>query len=72
MRFPLAAVLAFVATSAFAAADPRTVPTKLEPAWQAKTRALFKQAIEIPSVHNRGASRSSNERKQHRERKTHV
>ena len=27
---------------------------KLRRAWQAKTRALFKQAIEIPSVHNRG------------------
>ena len=24
------------------------------PAWQAKTRELFKQAIEIPRVHNRG------------------
>ena len=32
-----------------AAPDPRTVPTKLDPAWQAKTRALFKQAIEIPT-----------------------
>lgn len=40
--------------AALAATDPRTVPTQLAPAWQAKTRALFKQAIEIPSVHNRG------------------
>jgi len=40
--------------SAMAAPDPRTVPTKLDPAWQAKSRALFKQAIEIPTVHNRG------------------
>ena len=41
-------------TATLAATDPRTVPTKLDPAWQAKTRAVFKQAIEIPSVHNRG------------------
>jgi acetylornithine deacetylase/succinyl-diaminopimelate desuccinylase-like protein len=43
-----------VSTGALAATDPRTVPTQLPPAWQAKTRAVFKQAIEIPSVHNRG------------------
>ncbi len=49
--FLLAAALS---TSAMAATDPRTIPTKLEPAWQAKTRELFKQVIEIPSVHNRG------------------
>jgi acetylornithine deacetylase/succinyl-diaminopimelate desuccinylase-like protein len=55
MNKRLAAILlAFTATSAAAAVDPRTVPTQLPPAWQAKTRALFKQAIEIPSVHNRG------------------
>jgi acetylornithine deacetylase/succinyl-diaminopimelate desuccinylase-like protein len=41
-------------SAAFAATDPRTLPTKLPPAWQVKTRAVFKQAIEIPSVHNRG------------------
>jgi acetylornithine deacetylase/succinyl-diaminopimelate desuccinylase-like protein len=54
MRLSLALLLAFTATTAIAATDPRTVPTKLEPAWQAKTRDLFKQAIEIPTVHNRG------------------
>ena len=54
MRLSLALMLAFTATAAIAATDPRTLPTKLEPAWQAKTRALFKQAIEIPTVHNRG------------------
>jgi acetylornithine deacetylase/succinyl-diaminopimelate desuccinylase-like protein len=48
------AVIAALAGAATAATDPRTVPTKLEPAWQAKTRDVFKQAIEIPSVHNRG------------------
>ena len=54
MRRLAAIALALCSTAAFAATDPRTVPTKLAPAWQAKTRELFKQAIEIPSVHNRG------------------
>jgi len=49
-----AALLACLSTAAMAATDPRTVPTKLDPAWQAKTRAVFKQAIEIPSVQGRG------------------
>lgn len=51
-RFTL--VLALLSTAAVAATDPRTLPTKLDPAWQAKVRDVFKQAIEIPSVHNRG------------------
>jgi acetylornithine deacetylase/succinyl-diaminopimelate desuccinylase-like protein len=52
-RFAL--LLACLSASVSAAAtDPRIVPTKLEPAWQAKTRELFKQAIEIPTVHHRG------------------
>jgi len=54
MRRLAAFVLALCSTAALAATDPRTLPTKLEPAWQAKTRDVFKQAIEIPSVHNRG------------------
>src|SRR3954453_3927197 len=54
MRVALGLLLAFTATAAVAAVDPRTVPTQLSPEWQAKTRAVFKQAIEIPSVHNRG------------------
>ena len=45
---------AFTASAAVAATDPRTVPTQLPPAWQSKTRDVFKQAIEIPSVHHRG------------------
>jgi acetylornithine deacetylase/succinyl-diaminopimelate desuccinylase-like protein len=53
-RFLAFALIAALAGTANAAVDPRTVPTKLPPAWQAKTRELFKQAIEIPSVHNRG------------------
>jgi acetylornithine deacetylase/succinyl-diaminopimelate desuccinylase-like protein len=54
MRIFTVILCALSATAAVAATDPRTVPTKLDPAWQAKTRALFKQAIEIPTVHNRG------------------
>ena len=54
MRLALGLLLACAAATAVAATDPRTVPTQLPPAWQAKTRAVFKQAIEIPSVHNRG------------------
>jgi acetylornithine deacetylase/succinyl-diaminopimelate desuccinylase-like protein len=52
-RFALV-MLALSSTAAVAATDPRTIPTQLPPAWQAKTREVFKQAIEIPSVHNRG------------------
>ena len=55
MKRVLGFLLAATASSAaLAATDPRTVPTQLPPAWQAKTRAVFKQAIEIPSVHHRG------------------
>ena len=54
MRLLAALLAAVISTTATGAVDPRTVPTQLPPAWQAKTRELFKQAIEIPSVHNRG------------------
>jgi acetylornithine deacetylase/succinyl-diaminopimelate desuccinylase-like protein len=54
MRRFVAIALALCSTAAAAAVDPRTVPTQLPQPWQVKTRALFKQAIEIPSVHNRG------------------
>src|SRR5215510_4348236 len=54
MRLISALLLAALSTSAIAATDPRTVPTKLDPAWQTKTRDLLKQVIEIPTVHNRG------------------
>src|SRR5438067_10359764 len=54
MRISAAIILALLSTAALAATDPRTLPTKLPAPWQAKTRAVFKQAIEIPSVHNRG------------------
>ena len=54
MRRTVALLLGLISTAATAANDPRTVPTKLDPAWQARTREVFKQAIEIPSVHHRG------------------
>ncbi len=54
MRIALGLLFAFTATSAVAAVDPRTVATQLPAAWQAKTRELFKEVIEVPSVHNRG------------------
>ncbi|MEO6256808.1 MAG: M20/M25/M40 family metallo-hydrolase, partial [Sphingomicrobium sp.] len=50
----IALLIACLSTSALAAPNPITMPSKLAPEWQAKTRALFKAAIEIPSVHNRG------------------
>ena len=54
MRRIAAIALALCSTAALSATDPRTLPTKLPQAWQVKTRDVFKQAIEIPSVHNRG------------------
>ena len=54
MRIMLGLLLAFTAAAAVAATDPRTVPSQLPKAWQAKTREVFKQAIEIPTVHHRG------------------
>jgi acetylornithine deacetylase/succinyl-diaminopimelate desuccinylase-like protein len=50
----LGLALAASAMGAVAAPDPRTIPSQLPPAWQTKTRELFKQAIEIPTVHHRG------------------
>src|SRR6476659_2643291 len=55
MKRGLALILTAARSSAaIGATDPRTVPTKLDPAWQAKTRPVFKQASESPTVHNRG------------------
>ena len=50
----LALLLACLSTSAIAAPNPVTQPTKLPPAWQSKTRAFFESAIEIPTVQGRG------------------
>jgi hypothetical protein len=41
MRIALGILLAFTATTAVAATDPRTLPTKLSPEWQAKSREVF-------------------------------
>jgi len=49
----LAFLLALSSSTALAATDPTTGATQLERAWQEKTRALFKEVIEIPSVVNR-------------------
>jgi len=53
-HFIAVALTAALSSAAVAATDPRTLPTKLSPEWQAKTRDVFKQAIEIPTVQNRG------------------
>ena len=53
MRFLALALILSSATAAFAA-NPVTEPTKLPPEWQAKSRALFETAIEIPTVAGRG------------------
>jgi acetylornithine deacetylase/succinyl-diaminopimelate desuccinylase-like protein len=52
--YRLAALALAVASSAVAATNPVARPSKLDPAWQAKTRDLFRQVIEIPTVHHRG------------------
>ncbi len=49
----LALLLAAISASAAAAPNPVALPSKLDPAWQARTRALFEQAIEIPTVAKR-------------------
>lgn len=50
-----AALLACVlASAASAATDPVARPSQLDPAWQARTRALLEEVIEIPTVIHRG------------------
>ncbi len=54
----IAVLLAIVSASALAASagaapNPVAQPSKLDPAWQARTRALFEQVIEIPTVAKR-------------------
>jgi acetylornithine deacetylase/succinyl-diaminopimelate desuccinylase-like protein len=50
----IAALLLALSSTAAVAANPVSQPTKLDPKWQAKTRALLEQVIEIPTVINRG------------------
>jgi acetylornithine deacetylase/succinyl-diaminopimelate desuccinylase-like protein len=51
-----ALMLTTVAVPALAEPVPQMLsrPSQLDPAWQAKSRALFKQLVEIPSVEGRG------------------
>lgn len=53
MRLILAALLAAASVPALAA-DPVREPSRLPAEWQAKTRAFLKEAVEIPSVVQRG------------------
>ena len=50
----LAAASLLCLSAAASAANPVLGPSKLEPAWQARSRAMFKTAIEIPTVAERG------------------
>ena len=52
-RFAIALLLTAAAPLG-AAPNPVTQPTKLSAEWQAKSRALFESAIEIPTVAGRG------------------
>ena len=54
MRALTFAFLASLSATALAAPNPLTVPSQLDPAWQAKTRSLFERVIETPTVINRG------------------
>ena len=54
MRAFAFALLMTVAVPVSAATNPVAQPTKLSPEWQAKSRALFETAIEIPTVAGRG------------------
>ena len=49
----LIALLPVPAMGQPARSNPVAQPSKLDPAWQARTRALFEQAIEIPTVAKR-------------------
>ena len=57
MRLILSAALLGLAMPTAAATNPVTGPIALDAAWQAKARALFKNAIEIPTVAGRGEHR---------------
>lgn len=48
------AALALLASAASAAPAPVNQPSRLDPRWQERTRALLKEVIEIPSVAYRG------------------
>jgi acetylornithine deacetylase/succinyl-diaminopimelate desuccinylase-like protein len=50
----LTAVACLLLLSATATANPVLGTSKLDPAWQARSKAMFKTAIEIPTVAERG------------------
>jgi acetylornithine deacetylase/succinyl-diaminopimelate desuccinylase-like protein len=50
----LAAILLACLPAAALAANPVAEPSKLDAAWQSRTKAMFKTAIEIPTVARRG------------------
>ena len=54
MRRFAALLMLFAATAATAATNPVAQPSKLSSEWQARTRAMFETAIEIPTVAGRG------------------
>jgi acetylornithine deacetylase/succinyl-diaminopimelate desuccinylase-like protein len=54
MRPFIALAAGLISTAAVAAPNPVLVKTKLDPAWQSRTRDMFKELIEIPSVAGRG------------------
>ena len=47
-------LLACLSTPLLAQANPVNQPSKLDPKWQARTRALLEQTVEIPTVVKRG------------------
>jgi acetylornithine deacetylase/succinyl-diaminopimelate desuccinylase-like protein len=53
MRRLAALLLAAVPAAALAAPNPVAVQSKLDPQWQARTRALFETSVEIPTVAGR-------------------
>ena len=53
MRYLAAACLLLLSTAA-TAANPVLGLSKLDPAWQARSKAMFRTAIEIPTVAERG------------------
>ena len=54
MRSFAAILLALVSSTVAAQSNPVAQPTRLSAEWQTRTRALFEQAIEIPTVAKHG------------------
>lgn len=54
MRHFIASLLLATIAAPSLAANPVAQPSKLDPAWQAKVRSFLRQAVEVPSVVQRG------------------